>query len=72
MSCPICQKETDASYRPFCSKKCADIDLARWFNGGYAVPSAREEDPDEVQRALLEALEAEAEERAADGAKKPH
>lgn len=44
MNCPICQKETEPDYRPFCSRRCADIDLARWLNGGYAVPSQREED----------------------------
>ena len=44
MSCPICQKTTLKAYRPFCSKRCADIDLAKWLNEDYAVP-AREEDP---------------------------
>ncbi|WP_299137910.1 DNA gyrase inhibitor YacG [uncultured Tateyamaria sp.] len=46
MSCPICQSETHKAYRPFCSRRCADVDLARWMNGGYAVPSQREEDQD--------------------------
>lgn len=44
MSCPICGAETVKEYRPFCSRRCADIDLARWMTGGYAVPSQREED----------------------------
>ncbi|MEJ5218280.1 DNA gyrase inhibitor YacG [Cognatishimia sp. D5M38] len=44
MTCPICQKPTEKPYRPFCSKRCADIDLAKWLNEDYAVP-AREEDP---------------------------
>lgn len=51
MSCPICQSEPDAKYRPFCSKRCADVDLARWFNGGYAVPSR---DPDDAEKAIEE------------------
>jgi len=46
MSCPICSKPTAPRYRPFCSRRCADIDLARWMNGAYSVPSAREDDPD--------------------------
>ncbi|WP_299374962.1 DNA gyrase inhibitor YacG [uncultured Tateyamaria sp.] len=46
MSCPICQNETQPRYRPFCSRRCADIDLARWMSGSYAVPSQREEDQD--------------------------
>jgi endogenous inhibitor of DNA gyrase (YacG/DUF329 family) len=41
--CPICGKETAEAYRPFCSKRCADVDLARWFTGSYAV-AGREED----------------------------
>jgi uncharacterized protein len=41
--CPICSKEAAEAYRPFCSKRCADIDLARWFTGGYSI-TGREED----------------------------
>ncbi|UAB88065.1 DNA gyrase inhibitor YacG [Ruegeria sp. SCSIO 43209] len=44
MSCPICGEDTQQAFRPFCSKRCADIDLAKWLNGSYAVPSQREED----------------------------
>ncbi|KUJ73838.1 DNA gyrase inhibitor YacG [Ruegeria profundi] len=46
MSCPICGSDTVIKFRPFCSKRCADIDLAKWLNGSYAVPSQREEDLD--------------------------
>lgn len=39
-TCPICKtRETVAEFRPFCSKRCADVDLNRWFTGGYAVPT---------------------------------
>ncbi|MDI3337058.1 DNA gyrase inhibitor YacG [Defluviimonas aestuarii] len=48
MTCPICQKETDANYRPFCSKRCADVDLGRWLNGSYAIPAAEEDLPEEA------------------------
>ena len=41
--CPICKKETAPSYAPFCSKRCADVDLNRWLTGGYAVPGAEDE-----------------------------
>ncbi|MEP3784484.1 DNA gyrase inhibitor YacG [Ascidiaceihabitans sp.] len=44
MSCPICDAETTKGYRPFCSRRCADVDLARWVNGSYAVPSDDLED----------------------------
>ena len=46
MKCPLCGEETVQRYRPFCSRRCADIDLVRWMNGAYAVPSQREEDVD--------------------------
>ena len=48
MTCPICQKETDRKYRPFCSKRCADIDLGRWLNGSYANPAEEDDLPDEA------------------------
>ncbi|MDZ4740052.1 MAG: DNA gyrase inhibitor YacG [Alphaproteobacteria bacterium] len=37
-SCPICKKPEDLKMRPFCSKRCADVDLSRWFNDVYAIP----------------------------------
>ncbi len=49
MACPICKEDTNAAYRPFCSKRCADIDLARWFQGDYAVPSQDPEDQAELE-----------------------
>lgn len=49
MSCPICARPTDPAYRPFCCKRCADLDLARWFNGSYAAPS---HDPEDIENAL--------------------
>ena len=39
MSCPICQRKVDPAYRPFCSRRCADVDLGRWLTGGYAIPA---------------------------------
>lgn len=37
-ACPICGRPEEPSLRPFCSKRCADLDLARWFRGDYAIP----------------------------------
>ncbi|UWR80507.1 DNA gyrase inhibitor YacG [Phaeobacter inhibens] len=51
MSCPICAEETQKDYRPFCSRRCADIDLAKWLNGAYATPST---DPEDIENALEE------------------
>ncbi len=36
--CPICGKPEDGGFRPFCSKRCADVDLGRWLKGGYVIP----------------------------------
>jgi len=54
MACPICQKETTARFRPFCSQRCADIDLGKWLTGQYAVPSQSEDDADDLLQALEE------------------
>jgi hypothetical protein len=42
--CPICGKPAVAASRPFCSRRCADIDLNRWLSGVYAVPAVERED----------------------------
>jgi len=42
--CPICAKPTDPAIRPFCSKRCADVDLQRWFTGAYAIPVVEADD----------------------------
>jgi endogenous inhibitor of DNA gyrase (YacG/DUF329 family) len=45
--CPVCKRplavEGGGSHQPFCSKRCADIDLWRWLNGSYAIPAAEDE-----------------------------
>lgn len=48
--CPICGRPTVHEVRPFCSKRCKDIDLHRWLGGHYAIPVVEEDagkgDPD--------------------------
>lgn len=47
--CPICKKSfVDTKYRPFCSKRCADVDLGNWFNGAYRF-EAQEVDDEDVE-----------------------
>jgi uncharacterized protein len=46
--CPICGKLAADPFKPFCSKRCADVDLNRWLSGVYAVPVG--EDESEPQR----------------------
>lgn len=36
-NCPICKKPEVEKYKPFCSARCADVDLGRWFLGKYVV-----------------------------------
>ena len=42
--CPICARDSDTHYRPFCSRRCADIDLSRWLSGTYAIPDEAEDE----------------------------
>ncbi|MEE2692329.1 MAG: DNA gyrase inhibitor YacG [Pseudomonadota bacterium] len=48
-ACPICAKPMVGDYAPFCSKRCADIDLHRWLTGGYAIPAVEAEDDSEIE-----------------------
>ena len=43
--CAICGKPAVAPHNPFCSARCADIDLGRWLNESYRI--ATEEPPAE-------------------------
>jgi endogenous inhibitor of DNA gyrase (YacG/DUF329 family) len=40
--CPICGRPSQNDYRPFCSRRCADVDLSRWLRGSYAIPGEPE------------------------------
>lgn len=44
--CPLCRKPAQAAFRPFCSKRCADVDLSRWLKGVYAIPVVEEDSGD--------------------------
>ncbi len=35
--CPVCKNPPHDAFAPFCSKRCADVDLGRWFNGAYSI-----------------------------------
>lgn len=52
-SCPVCKSSPSDRFRPFCSARCADIDLARWLNETYRVagePVDRSEEAEESER----------------------
>jgi uncharacterized protein len=47
-ACPVCGKAPEPRFRPFCSQRCADVDLGRWFGERYSVPARpAEEDGDD-------------------------
>lgn len=52
--CPICRRPAADPFKPFCSQRCADVDLGRWFNERYAIPVEDDEDeaPPEAGRPL--------------------
>lgn len=61
--CPICGKPSQQKFFPFCSGRCADIDLNRWLGGGYAIPAEEAGEPgaelgepgkDEIDSRLVE------------------
>ncbi len=48
-NCPVCGKPAADRPSPFCSKRCADVDLGRWLTGAYRVPEV----PSELDEDLL-------------------
>lgn len=51
--CPICEtNEPVAKFRPFCSRRCADVDLSRWLKGSYAIPGPPAEEAEDVPPGL--------------------
>jgi len=52
--CPVCKRPIEGGpttdrFRPFCSKRCADIDLGRWLRGSYAIPASDSTDESESE-----------------------
>ena len=48
--CPICGKPAVAEFHPFCTRRCANVDLNRWLGGVYAVPVKDDEDEDGARK----------------------
>lgn len=47
--CVICHSRSQSpKYKPFCSKRCADVDLHRWLGGVYAIPAESDIEDDEM------------------------
>ncbi len=49
--CPICGSKAIHKFRPFCSRRCGDLDLSKWLNGSYSVPLSKldEDDIEELE-----------------------
>ena len=50
--CPICGKPSVEAFKPFCSKRCADVDLNRWLTGAYVIP-ARDDEVEDTDDGLI-------------------
>ena len=46
-SCAVCKKPAVEKFKPFCSARCADVDLHRWLSESYSIPVKAEETEDE-------------------------
>ncbi|MBX9931544.1 MAG: DNA gyrase inhibitor YacG [Methylobacterium sp.] len=44
--CPVCAKPAKPEFQPFCSARCADVDLGRWLTDRYAIPTPIDEEED--------------------------
>lgn len=49
--CPICSAPAEPALRPFCSRRCADVDLSRWLRGAYAIPAQSADDEEDEAEA---------------------
>ncbi len=47
--CPICEKATIEEFSPFCSLRCKQIDLGKWFNESYYIPAQNQQDIEEEE-----------------------
>ena len=52
LECPICNQAATKKYLPFCSKRCSDIDLGRWFNGSYSIAGDKTSEGQETDEEL--------------------
>jgi len=57
-NCPVCDKATAPEFKPFCSRRCSNLDLGLWLDGKYAIPAVEPPDESDLEGALEEALRA--------------
>ena len=49
LTCPLCGKTAQDKYRPFCSSRCANLDLGNWLNADYRVSVIEDDDLDDIE-----------------------
>ena len=59
--CPVCGAASAPKTKPFCSSRCAEVDLGRWLKGGYRIPTDETPAPEELEAALQRQREEEEE-----------
>jgi len=55
--CPMCKKPSTEAFHPFCTKRCADVDLGKWLGGNYAIPALEPADDFGAEAAELAEIE---------------
>jgi endogenous inhibitor of DNA gyrase (YacG/DUF329 family) len=43
-NCVVCGKPQSGDFKPFCSKRCANVDLGNWLGERYSVPAVEAPD----------------------------
>ena len=51
-ACPLCQRPADILHRPFCSRRCAQLDLGKWLTGDYTIPAHEAMEDSDVEMLL--------------------
>ena len=51
-ACPLCQRPAEILHRPFCSRRCAQLDLGKWLTGSYTIPSYEAMEDSDVETLL--------------------
>lgn len=63
VTCPMCDKPARAPHKPFCSRRCAQLDLGKWLTGDYTIPAYEPMEDSDIEAFLAEQSEQEGEER---------
>ena len=51
-ACPLCKRPAEILYRPFCSRRCAQLDLGKWLTGCYTIPAHEAMEDSDVETML--------------------